>query len=690
MIGRRKFIAGAATLGAIAAWGRARGAPSRATWQERRDLYPQGVASGDPDATSVLLWTRRPFAAGAKASLKLEVSEELGFTQVIATAVAKVSADTDWTCRVLVGNLKPARTYWYRFIDKDGNASRIGRTRTAPPSDDARPVKFAFICCHDATTGAANALRRMIFEDEHAHEGEQLEFVLHLGDFYYEGVRYPEDRPAGVYGRPLREVVRFPHGEKVEDLHFPTTISDYRALYHAYLLDPDLQDARARWPFVCIWDNGEFSWEGWQSNLIRTLKSGICSAQTRKVAANQAWFEYQPARVIKSAGTSLDHFNGPKVTDAPIRNFDSDGMGDEPNNLAALASLTAYRALTWGKNIELIITDQRTYCSEPALSRPEVQAFKSDDFPRMFPQEVMEILDAGHAYNGGNPPVSINFDGNELPNFRKDSPPQTILGATQKRWFLERLRNSRAPWKIWANSVGTLDGRVDSQNLGAVANRAWPGGGYSLNQTGDFSTAYLERAEIYDAIRGAKITGFVTVSGNTHSFWAGLAGAYLPPRKFEPVGAAFVTGSISAIGFVEGMEHYLAPTHPLRKLYVAEQSGNAKSEPPVNMLLRHGVRSVLAYLQAGDVTQARTLSNRELAPHLSFVDLGGHGYSIVHVTSDALECEFVCIPRPIERAVTPDGGPLLYRIAHRVPLWKDGESPRLDQRVLEGNPQLSL
>ena len=60
-------------------------------------------------------------------------------------------------------------------------------------------------------------------------------------------------------------------------------------------LDPDLQDARARWPFVLLPDNHEFSWKGWQS---QESFGSTLPAQTRKVAANQAWFEYQPARVV--------------------------------------------------------------------------------------------------------------------------------------------------------------------------------------------------------------------------------------------------------------------------------------------------------------------------------------------------------------------------------------------------------
>jgi hypothetical protein len=58
--------------------------------------------------------------------------------------------------------------------------------------------------------------------------------------------------------------------------------------------------------------------------------------------------------------------------------------------------------------------------------------------------------------------------------------------------------------------------------------------------------------------------------------------------------------------------------------------------------------------------------------------------------TDSFESEFVCIPRPLERIERPDGGPLSYRVLHRAQLWSKGERPRLEQTVLEGNPELSL
>src|SRR5215210_6199137 len=160
-LSRREFVQVAAAMGASLAWtGPARA--SRTKWRETRNLYPEGVASGDPDPSSVILWTRRPFDAGDRHVLTVEVAEDEGFRRVIAKAPAAVSAAADWTTRVLVGGLKPARTYWYRFTDTDGNGSRIGRTITAPAADDPRAVSFAFVSCQDVNEGRLNGYRRMI------------------------------------------------------------------------------------------------------------------------------------------------------------------------------------------------------------------------------------------------------------------------------------------------------------------------------------------------------------------------------------------------------------------------------------------------------------------------------------------------------------------------------------------------
>ena len=296
--------------------------------------------------------------------------------------------------------------------------------------------------------------------------------MLHLGDFIYELVWYPEERAKGMYDRKIRDIVRYEHGEKHEDFHVPTTVSDYRAIYKAYLHDPDIQDARAYFPFVTMWDNHEFSWKGWQS--LENFGKDDIPAQTRKVAAMQAWFEIHPARVTKK-NPSLEIFDPPAVTNAPITTFDENGLGTEPNNIAAVNSLIGYRALRFGQNVELILTDQRSYRSKEPTDNPATDPLTDFGF---FPEDAQIVLDAGREANGGNPPATIKFGNVEIANYQKDQPPQTMLGATQKAWFIDKLKASQATWKVWGNTQATLDMRADPHNLPDGMGKKWPDESY--------------------------------------------------------------------------------------------------------------------------------------------------------------------------------------------------------------------
>jgi len=685
---RREFLAMAAVMGAQAAWGRGSGSPSTVAWQERRDLYPEGIASGDPDSNSVLLWTRRAPANLPVEELTFEIALDESFRKVMAKRTAKISQAADWTCRVLVGGLNPGTVYWYRFTDQHGFGSRTGRTITAPGNDDPRPVRFAFVSCQNANLGAQNAYRRMIFEDERAEEANRLGFVLHLGDFIYELVWYPEDR-ATYYDRKPRDIVRYPKGEKVDDFHIPVDVDDYRAIYRNYLHDPDLQDARARWPFVPMWDNHEFSWQGWQS--LQVFDGKTRPAQTRKVAAMQAFFEYQPARMAKPSGPSLERFDPPAVADVAVTKFDDHGLGQEPNNLAAINSLRGYRTLRWGRHVELIITDERSYRSEAAGTDIPDDAFFNKDFAEFIPEEVLEIVDAGREYDGGKPPDAIPFGDKKVANTQKDRPAQTFLGAEQKKWFLDHLRESKATWKIWGSTTATLPERVDVQNLpSGITQSKWPGEAFASMGGGDMGGAFYELGQIYDFVRQHEVTGFATVAGDRHAFWAGLAAKSLPPKPYDPVGVAFVVGSISAPGGLEAFEHQIKKDAPLRPLFLGQAPGDTKPQPTINMLLMHGVRSCLEYCKSGDLAKARELSNPGMAPHLSFVDVGGHGYAIVKAAADELETEFVCIPRPVTRSERPDGGPILYRARNRSQLWRAHETPKVESTVVEGEARFSV
>jgi alkaline phosphatase D len=307
-----------------------------------------------------------------------------------------------------------------------------------------------------------------------------------------------------------------------------------------------------------------------------------------------------------------------------------------------------------------------------------------DGLPGLYPENALTVLDAGRDFGGGAP-AEIHIGDRTAPNPRRDSPPDSLLGSRQKAWFLDRLKASPAPWKIWGHSQGNLLERLDVENLPADMKNPWPGVRYAAS--GD---AIHELREICEAVRNAGVTGFATVSGNRHSFWAGYSAPALPPAEpFQPVGVNFITGAISSSSAGEYYAWLKPADRPLGQLMVTDRPGGVQ-EPTLNLLYRLGFKAAAEYAKSGDLARARALANQDLAPHLRFLDLGGNGYAVVTAAADALDCEFVCIPTPREPAGTPDGGPVRYRVVHRTPLWKAGERPVLEQRVIEGDPKLSV
>ena len=139
---RRQFLQAASAVGATLALGVPRAFAQGAIWSERREFYPQGVASGDPAPDSVILWTRLQPKAGdprEQHRIFLEVARDRDFKKIETRAFIEVTAETDWTCRFMAAGLKPSTEYWYRFTNEDGNGSRIGRTLTAPDVVPAQP-----------------------------------------------------------------------------------------------------------------------------------------------------------------------------------------------------------------------------------------------------------------------------------------------------------------------------------------------------------------------------------------------------------------------------------------------------------------------------------------------------------------------------------------------------------------------
>ena len=101
------------------------------------------------------------------------------------------------------------------------------------------------------------------------------------------------------------------------------------------------------------------------------------------------------------------------------------------------------RELRYGRCLDLIITDQHSYRNADPFSDPSLDKLGGEEFIDMFPESGMRVLD------GGKPQEEIRFNDAHVPNPQRNAPPQTILGAAQKAWFKDKLRNSTAVWKIW-------------------------------------------------------------------------------------------------------------------------------------------------------------------------------------------------------------------------------------------------
>jgi alkaline phosphatase D len=274
-VGRRRFLATAAGAAAAllvtdrlpGAWA----APRAAT----DDPFTLGVASGDPTATGVVLWTRlapRPLDADGgmpprAVPVDWEVATGPRMVDVVARGRVVAGPASAHSVHVEVEGLDPGRPYWYRFR-AGGQLSRLGRTRTC--ADPRRPLgrmALAFVSCQHYESGYYNAHRHIAEED--------LDVVLHLGDYIY------ENPPR--HNLPRRHV----GGE-------PTDLPGYRMRHALYKTDRDLQAAHARHPFVSAWDDHEV--ENDYAGRHPVELGDPAAFLRRRAAAYRAYWEHMPLR----------------------------------------------------------------------------------------------------------------------------------------------------------------------------------------------------------------------------------------------------------------------------------------------------------------------------------------------------------------------------------------------------------
>jgi alkaline phosphatase D len=280
---RRAFLGGLVAAGALAACSDDGSSTPATTTPTTEPLPPVpdlaespfglGVASGDPLADSVVLWTRLlvpPGTGSVPVNWEVRTDED---GDVVASGVFVTEPGHAHAVHVDVTGLEPATTYWYRFDVRD-HTSPSGRTRTAPAAGtDVGSVRLALANCQAFQTGYYAAYRHMSEED--------LDVVLFVGDYIYELEASMDARPHGMAP--------------------PHTLDEYRRFYEMNKADTDLQAAHAAFPWIVTWDDHEV-----EDNYADLEPGAIGLAldpdardtfPERRANAYQAWWEHMPVRL---------------------------------------------------------------------------------------------------------------------------------------------------------------------------------------------------------------------------------------------------------------------------------------------------------------------------------------------------------------------------------------------------------
>lgn len=278
---RRTLLTGGGALVAVSLAGRpTRARQSTPTASPVAAAYPftLGVASGDPTADGVVLWTRlapEPLTASggmasAPVAVRWEVADDEAFGRIVAGGEATAAPDLAHSVHVDAAGLEPGREYFYRFL-AGGEASPVGRMRTAPPAGTlADRFRFALASCQHYEDGFFTAYRHMAAED--------LDAVFFVGDYIYEYA--PEDNPDAV--------------RRHEPAVLIATLDDYRIRHAQYKTDPDLQAAHAACPWIVTWDDHEV--ENDYANDRSENGDPPELFLEKRAAAYRAYYEHLPLR----------------------------------------------------------------------------------------------------------------------------------------------------------------------------------------------------------------------------------------------------------------------------------------------------------------------------------------------------------------------------------------------------------
>lgn len=273
---RRQLLRGAASLAGLALAPAAIGGAVLAAPSLADNPFSLGVASGEPTADGVVLWTRlapKPLQPDGgmppePVAVRWEIAEDQAMRKLVRSGKALAAPNAGHSVHVEVAGLKAGREYWYRFTAA-GAQSPVGRTRTAPAKGaTVDHLRICYASCQKWEAGFYSAYAHM------AQEAPDL--ILFLGDYIYEGA---------------------PGGKNAVRLHAnpePKDVAGYRVRYASYKIDPLLQAAHAVAPWMVTWDDHEVA-NDYGGDRDQD-SSDPAAFLRRRAAAYQVYYEHMPLR----------------------------------------------------------------------------------------------------------------------------------------------------------------------------------------------------------------------------------------------------------------------------------------------------------------------------------------------------------------------------------------------------------
>lgn len=486
-LSRRAFLKAAAlTTSSVVVSSQLTGCASSSTASLSNVDFTHGVASGDPTASSVIVWTRAvPTSGERQARIMYEVATDPQFSSVVRSGTAFAAATTDFTVKVDVTELKSNVEYFYRF--KGANSmSNVGRTKTLPVGK-VEHLEFAVFSCANYPAGYFNPYAE-------AAKNTQLDAVLHLGDYIYE---YGE---GGYATENSAKIGRALPSDNNGELF---TLDDYRKRYALYRTDNGLQALHANAPFIVVWDDHEVCNDTWAEGAQNHNKGEGDFFERRKVAV-QAYYEWLPIRPPK---------------------------GEQ--------HLEIYRSFDFGDLLSLHMLDTRIIARDKQLNLTDYVDAKTGAFD-----------ETGYLANLTNPKRTLLGQEQKSWLFKSIETSQAkwqLLGQQilmGKMLFpAEMLLNqdrSKAP-KIIAELTGLRQKQLAGQKLTESETRRLaqiiP---YNLDAWDGYP---LEREQLYASINQLK-KQLVVIAGDTHNGWLNQ----LRDRSGKLVGVEFATPGVSSPG----------------------------------------------------------------------------------------------------------------------------------------------